>query len=56
VLRDFDTKHDPNHEDKVVVRVLAKSSHTVAEMEAVFRALDPPCRNIKAIPHDARKN
>ena len=41
VLRDFDMKHDPNHEDKVQVRMLMHSEQTMDEVNAMFDRITP---------------
>ena len=52
-IREFDTKYDPNHENKIVVQMLAESKQTAEQMEAVFGALRPRMEHMHAFKLDS---
>jgi hypothetical protein len=52
LLRDFDVKHDPNHEGKVVLQMLAEGNQTAEQMAAVFDAIRPSMEFKHAIKFD----
>lgn len=41
VMRDFDMKYDPEHEDKVQVRMLSQSELSVDKVNAIFDTITP---------------
>ncbi len=41
-LRDWDMKHDPNHEGKVQTEQLLEADWPVERMEAMFASINPP--------------
>jgi hypothetical protein len=40
-VRDFDTKHDPNHEDKIKIAMLVQADKSVDEMLTTFNSISP---------------
>ena len=52
-LRDFDVKHDPRHEDKIMIRALSESDHSAEEMETILRTLSPPPKHMRTIRFDS---
>lgn len=53
VIRDFDTKHDPRHEDKIVVQMLAETDKSIEQMQAIHDAIRPPFEMKKTIRFDS---
>ncbi len=53
ILRDFDMKHDPKHEDRITMRTLSESNQSVEEMKAIFAALRPPFEFTKGKQFDS---
>jgi hypothetical protein len=41
-IRDFDMKHDPNHEGLVKVQALSESDLPLIEMQKIFQSMEPP--------------
>lgn len=40
-MRDFDTRHDPQHEGKVKMAMTTESHHSVEEMKAILDGIRP---------------
>jgi hypothetical protein len=40
-IRDFDTKHDPDHEGKVQIEALTETDWPVEKMAAILNAVSP---------------
>lgn len=40
-IRDFDTKYDPHHEDKVLIQMLGVGDQTAEQMEEFFGTIRP---------------
>ena len=53
LIRDFDIKHDPNHEDKIIVQMLGVGNQTAEQMEAVFGALRPRMEHMHTFKLDS---
>lgn len=56
-MRDFDTKHDPNHEDIVRLSIgVIGSEMTAARVEQAMRNVQPPFSIVANVPlEDERK-
>lgn len=52
-IRDFDTKYDPEHEDKIVVHMLTQSGHTLEELKTVLSGVHPQMKETKVIKLDS---
>jgi len=53
MIRDFDTKHDPNHEDKVTLQVFAEGGLTVEEMSEILDSMTPKMEHKCVVRADA---
>ena len=52
-IRNFDTKYDPEHEDKIVVHMLTQSGHTLEELKTVLSGVHPQMKETKVIKLDS---
>lgn len=52
-IRDFDTKHDPNHENKIIILMLTEGHRTAEQMAAVLNALRPRMEHMHTFKLDS---
>lgn len=48
-IRDFDMKYDPEHSNKVIFKMLAKSDLSVEEMEKILGGITPKPQHMLTI-------